>query len=165
MPGRIDERPTTAEQVLPPGARLCFACGADNPIGFRLRDIRREGEEVHATLHPRPEYQSYPGVLHGGLTATALDEVMGYAAILVAGVWAATATMEVRYRAQVPCDAPLRLVAGVQEARGRRVRTWSRLHLPGGAVGAEATGLLVALPEELAARARALYGPSGAGRA
>jgi acyl-coenzyme A thioesterase PaaI-like protein len=72
MPGARDRR--TAEDVLPPGARQCFACGKDNPIGFRLDDIRREGDEVHATLHPRPEYQSYPGVLHGGLSATALDE-------------------------------------------------------------------------------------------
>jgi acyl-coenzyme A thioesterase PaaI-like protein len=149
----------TAEDVLPPGARQCFACGKDNPIGFRLDDIRREGDEVHATLHPRPEYQSYPGVLHGGLSATALDEVMGYAAILLADIWAATATMEVRYRARVPYDVPLPLVAGISETRGRRLRSWSRLLLPGGEVGAEARALLVALPAEVAERARALYGP------
>jgi acyl-coenzyme A thioesterase PaaI-like protein len=157
MPGASDRR--TAEDVLPPGARQCFAGGKDNPIGFRLDDIRRQGEEVHATLHPRPEYQSYPGVLHGGLSATALDEVMGYAAILLAGVWAATATMEVRYRARVPYDVPLPLVAGLSEHRGQRLRSWSRLLLPGGAVGVEARALLVALPAEVAERARALYGP------
>jgi acyl-coenzyme A thioesterase PaaI-like protein len=159
MPGPNEERPRTAEEVLPPGARQCFACGQDNPIGFRLDDIRREGDEVHATLHPRPEYQSYPGVLHGGLSATALDEVMGYSAILLADIWAATATMEVRYRAQVPYDAPLPLVAGLDAVRGRRLRSWSRLLLPDGRVGAEAKGLLVALPEEVAVRARELYGP------
>jgi acyl-coenzyme A thioesterase PaaI-like protein len=159
MPGPTEEPPRTAEQVLPPGARQCFACGQDNPIGFQLNDIRRQGDEVHATLHPRPEYQSYPGVLHGGLSATALDEVMGYSAILLAGIWAATATMDLRYRAQVPYDAPLPLVAGLIDTRGRRVRAWARLHLPGGGVGVEAKGLLVALPEEVAARARELYGP------
>jgi hypothetical protein len=84
---------------------------------------------------------------------------MGYAAILLAGIWAATATIEVRFRARVPYDAPLPLVAGVADARGRRVRAWARLHLPGGQVGAEATGLLVALPADIAERARALYGP------
>ena len=159
MPGTRDDRPTRRGEVLPAGARHCFACGDDNPIGLHLDDIRRDGDEVHATLHPRPEYQGYPGVLHGGLSATALDELMGYAAILLAGVWAATATMQLRYRAQVPYDAPLPLVAGVTDARGRRVRTWARLHLPGDRVGVEATGLLVALPPELAERARALYGP------
>ena len=159
MPGPADDGPVTRDDVLPAGARQCFACGDDNPIGMHLDDIRREGDEVHATLHPRPEYQSYPGVLHGGLSATALDEVMGYAAILLARVWAATATMEVRFRARVPYDAPLPLVAGVADARGRRVRAWARLHLPGGQVGAEATGLLVALPVDIAGRARALYGP------
>jgi len=159
MPGSAGAGPVTRDDVLPAGARQCFACGDDNPIGMHLDDIRRQGEEVHATLHPRPEYQSYPGVLHGGLAATALDEVMGYSAILLAGIWAATATMEVRFRARVPYDAPLPLVAGLVDARGRRVRAWARLHLPGGQVGAEATGLLVALPADIAERARALYGP------
>ena len=50
-------------------------------------------------------------------------------------------------------------LAGLTDTRGRRVRTWSRLHLPSGEVGAEATALLVALPDDLADRARALYGP------
>jgi thioesterase superfamily protein len=159
MAGRNADRPTAASDVLPAGARHCFACGDDNPIGMHLDDIRRQGDQVVATLHPRPEFQSYPGVLHGGLSATALDEVMGYAAILLAGIWAATATMDLRYRAQVPYDAPLPLVAGLTDTRGRRVRAWSRLHLPSGQVGVEATGLLVALPPELAERARALYGP------
>jgi acyl-coenzyme A thioesterase PaaI-like protein len=159
MPGPAEDGPVTRDDVLPAGARQCFACGDANPIGMHLDDIRRVGDEVHATLHPRPEYQSYPGVLHGGLAATALDEVMGYAAILLAGIWAATATMELRYRAQVPYDAPLPLVAGLVDTRGRRVRAWARLHLPGGGVAVEAKGLLVALPEAVATRARELYGP------
>jgi acyl-coenzyme A thioesterase PaaI-like protein len=159
MAGPADDGPVTRDDVLPAGARQCFACGDDNPIGMHLDDIRREGEEVRATLHPRPEYQSYPGVLHGGICATALDEVLGYSAILLADIWAATATMDLRYRARVPYDTPLPLVAGLIDTRGRRVRAWARLHLPGGGVGVEAKGLLVALPEDVAARARELYGP------
>ena len=158
-PGELDSRPQSRDDVLPQGARQCFACGDDNPIGLHLHDIRREGDEVHATLEPREDYQSYPGVLHGGISATALDEVMGWSAILLADVWAATATMELRYRTQVPLDVPLRLVAGLREARPRRLRSWARLELPDGRVAVEATGLLVALPEPMAARARALYGP------
>jgi hypothetical protein len=155
-----DDRPTSRDQVLPSGARQCFACGDDNPIGLHLDDIRREGEEVHATLRPRLDYQGYPGVLHGGISATALDEVMGWSAILLAGVWAATATMEVRYRAQIPVDQALPLVAGLgTPGNGRRLRAWARLLLPDGGVGVEATGLLVALPEPMASRARELYGP------
>jgi len=74
MPGPDGERPLTRDDVLPAGARHCFACGDANPIGMHLDDIRREGDQVLATLHPRPEFQSYPGVLHGGLSAIALDE-------------------------------------------------------------------------------------------
>ena len=159
MARSLDDRPESKDRVLPPGARQCFACGDDNPIGLHLEGIRREGDEVRASLHPRPEYQSYPGMLHGGLSTTALDEVMGYAAILLAGIWSATATMEVRFRAPVPYDATLELVAGITETRSRRVRAWARLHLPDGTVAVSATGLLVPLPPETAARARQLYGP------
>jgi acyl-coenzyme A thioesterase PaaI-like protein len=74
MPGTLDDRPTRRSEVLPAGARHCFACGDDNPIGLHLDDIRRDGDRVRATLRPRPEYRGYPGVLHGGLSAAALDE-------------------------------------------------------------------------------------------
>lgn len=159
MARSLDDRPEGKDRVLPPGARQCFACGDDNPIGMHLEGIRREGDEVRATLRPRPEYQSYPGMLHGGLSTTALDEVMGYAAILLAGIWSATATMEVRFRAPVPYDASLELVAGITGTRSRRVRAWARLHLPDGSVGVSCTGLLVPLPAETEASARQLYGP------
>jgi len=156
-----DRRPTRRDDVLPGGARHCFACGDDNPIGLQLRDIRREGEEVLATLRPRQDYMGWPGVLHGGITATALDELMNWASILLTGVWTATGTMDLRYRAQVPLDVELPLVAGITESRGRAVRAWARLLLPDGAVAAEATGLLVRLPESMAAEARSRYGPDG----
>jgi acyl-coenzyme A thioesterase PaaI-like protein len=159
MARSLDERPERRDEVLPAGARQCFACGDDNPIGMHLEDIRREGDEVRARWRPRPEYQSYPGMLHGGLSSTALDEVMGYAAILLAGIWSATATMEVRFRAPVPYDVPLELVAGISETRSRRVRAWAHLHLPDGSVAVSGTALLVPLPPETAARARQLYGP------
>jgi acyl-coenzyme A thioesterase PaaI-like protein len=166
MARSLDQRPQGRNEVLPEGrddvpperARQCFACGEHNPIGMHMEDIRRDGDEVRATLRPRPEYQSYPGMLHGGLSATALDEVMGYSAILIAGVWSATATMDLRFRAPVPYDAVLELVAGITEIRSRRVRAWARLELPDGSVAVEATGLLVPLPPETEARARELYG-------
>jgi acyl-coenzyme A thioesterase PaaI-like protein len=104
----------------------------------------------------------WPGVLHGGITATALDELMNWASILLSGVWTATGTMDLRYRAQVPLDVPLRLVAGVVGSKGRAMRAWSRLLLPDGTVAAEATGLLVRLPEPMAAMARSVYGTGDA---
>jgi acyl-coenzyme A thioesterase PaaI-like protein len=159
MARTLDDRPERGDQVLPPGARQCFACGEDNPIGMHLEAIRREGDEVRASLRPRREYQSYPGMLHGGLSTTALDEVMGYAAILLAGIWSATATMEVRFRAPVPYDQTLELVAGITDARSRRVRAWARLLLPDGSVAVSSTALLVPLPPETEARACQLYGP------
>jgi hypothetical protein len=47
--------------------------------------------------------------------------------------------------------------SGLRDSSGWR-NPWSRPHPSSGQVGAEATALLVALPEELASRARTLYG-------
>jgi hypothetical protein len=54
MARSLGERPRSKDEVLPAGARQCFACGDDNPIGMHLEGIRREGDEVRATLRRGP---------------------------------------------------------------------------------------------------------------
>ena len=56
---------------------MCFGCGRDNTIGLKL-DFHQEGESVRAEFIPGEMYQGWPGVVHGGLICTMLDEVIGY---------------------------------------------------------------------------------------
>jgi acyl-coenzyme A thioesterase PaaI-like protein len=81
----------------------CFGCGADNPHGLKL-DFRIENKRAVAEFQPRAEHQGYPGLVHGGLIATALDEAMGWA-MYTLGVWAVTGKMEVKYRQSLPLDS------------------------------------------------------------
>ncbi|MGH2486393.1 MAG: PaaI family thioesterase, partial [Ktedonobacterales bacterium] len=53
----------------------CFACGQRNDIGLRLV-FRREGEVIVTEYTPDARYQGFPGVAHGGVIATLLDETM-----------------------------------------------------------------------------------------
>ena len=80
-----------AEAVLPPrhpdapepGAGLgthyaqCFGCGEDRPEGLHLRIEAGQGVSVAAKFEVAPAHQGAPGLIHGGLLATAFDEVMG----------------------------------------------------------------------------------------
>lgn len=96
----------------------CFGCGAENPIGLRLRFETRE-TEVTAPFLPRAEHQGFEGVVHGGIISTVLDEAMAWAAA-ADGAWAYTAEMRVRFRHPLLVGEATRVSARVT-ARKRRV--------------------------------------------
>ena len=121
----------------------CFACGRENPLGLGLDGFRAEDGEVVVGWVPRPEYAGFAGILHGGVVATALDEICAWSAMLTEGVLVLTATLELRYRAQAPVDASYRLAGRVDERRGRRLRISGSLQLDGAEVAAASGVYLV----------------------
>ena len=66
-----------------PASRMCFICGRQNPVGLKL-DIYSDVEhrEVRVNVIVDDKYQSYPGIVHGGIVAAMLDEVSGRAVLL-----------------------------------------------------------------------------------
>jgi acyl-coenzyme A thioesterase PaaI-like protein len=59
----------------------CFVCGLDNPYGLCLHfESDGTGRAVARTSFSS-EYQGYPGIVHGGILSTVLDEVGGRATI------------------------------------------------------------------------------------
>jgi acyl-coenzyme A thioesterase PaaI-like protein len=106
----------------------CFGCGPANPIGLHLDGFVREGNTVTAEFQPRPEYGGFHGVLHGGIVTTALDEILAWTAILVAGSPAVTATMELKFRNPAPTDGRYRLEGTLVEQRGRRLLLTATCH-------------------------------------
>ena len=53
----------------------CFGCGQDNPIGLRLT-YASEGDAVVTRFVPQEDHQGWPGIVHGGIIATLLYEVL-----------------------------------------------------------------------------------------
>ena len=83
--------------------------------------------QVQATVTIPDRFRSYPGVVHGGIVATILDEVSGRAIMLATGddnAFFVTAKMEVRYRRATPVNTPL-LAVGWVERMGQS-RVWVR---------------------------------------
>jgi len=136
------------DRVLPPEEveRLraaydqCFACGRGNPIGLGLDGFRLEGDDVVVPFRPRPEYRGFAGILHGGIVATALDEILAWAAMYCERVLVFTGTLELRYSRVAAVDAAFELRGRVDERRGRRLRLSGEM-LVGDAVVASAHGL------------------------
>ena len=78
----------------------CFGCGRDNPIGLKL-DMKLDGNRCVAYFTPKVEHESYGDRMHGGLTSTLLDEVMGDYVFRKAGKPAYTARLEIRFRSAI----------------------------------------------------------------
>ncbi|HXG36798.1 MAG TPA: PaaI family thioesterase [Dehalococcoidia bacterium] len=135
--------------------RWCFGCGQDNAEGLRI-DFRLEDGQAVGYFDSRQAHQGYPGVMHGGIAATALDEAMAWAAI-ASGAWATTARMEVKFRRPLPLDETLKVTARVAKDRGRWLEVSAQLSSTADELLAEGSGLLQKLPEEEARRLDGLY--------
>jgi acyl-coenzyme A thioesterase PaaI-like protein len=131
-----------------PNSRYCFVCGLENRCGLHLAFYETEAGEVVSEFVIPDRYQGYPGVAHGGVLASILDELAGRA-IMVGKEhhFSVTAKLEIRYRKPVPVNEPLRLRGRVLDKHGRLARAHAEIRLPDGSLGAEAEATLVDWPQ------------------
>jgi acyl-coenzyme A thioesterase PaaI-like protein len=120
----------------------CFGCGGANPVGLHLEDFRQEGETVTAPFAPRAEYSGFADTLHGGIVATALDEISAWSAIYTHHVLVFTATLAIRYRKTADADASFTMRGTVLERRGRRLKIAGEM-LHKGTMVAQSDGLFI----------------------
>lgn len=96
----------------------CFGCGRDNPIGLKL-DMKLDGNRCVAYFTPKAEHESYGDRMHGGLTSTLLDEVMGDYVFCKAGKPAYTARLEIRFRSAIRIGETVKVEGWPEVHRGR----------------------------------------------
>lgn len=101
-----------------PGYGRCFLCGQSNPKGLKLI-LYVEGEEVFTEFQLSEAFIGYEGLIHGGMLAGVLDEVMWWAVAWATGRACLTVEMTVKYRRPAPVDRPYRATAKVLKAASR----------------------------------------------
>ena len=75
----------------------CVSCSPDSILRLGL-SFQRQGESgIVSTFACGPEFQSYPGVLHGGIVALTVDSAM-VQCLFAFGIVAVTAELSIRYR-------------------------------------------------------------------
>lgn len=121
----------------------CFACGRENPIGLHLDDFTFDNGQVSARFTPRPGYRGAGTTMHGGVAATALDEILVWAGMLSEGVLTVTGTIELRYRRPVDVGESI-VVSGTVDGRSGRRLTMSGALAVDDEVRVEASGLYLA---------------------
>lgn len=116
--------------VAPTEARLRALCAREHPRCFACRPRAEGGLGLDFRVDPdgsvssrwlgSSNYQSYEGVLHGGMLATVLDSAMVHA-LFARGVTAQTAELRIRYKVRVDADAEI-------VVRGRVTGGYGPLH-------------------------------------
>jgi acyl-coenzyme A thioesterase PaaI-like protein len=101
----------------------CFGCSQRNAQGLQLRFKRVAQNAIRCDYPAASTFQGAPEVLHGGIQATLLDEVMGTTAHTafaehVSGSLV-TAEFSLRYRRPVPVEAPIVVFGELRRVDGR----------------------------------------------
>lgn len=96
----------------------CFACGSRNPLGLHLSFVI-VGEALQTRVAPMPHWQGWANVVHGGLQATIMDDLMSNHLFKLSGVYAVTAELTTRFRRPVPLDQALLFTSHLDGCNGR----------------------------------------------
>ncbi len=118
--------------------------GLRNPVAPPL-EIRHADGLAFADVTLGPQYEGPPTLVHGGVIALMLDQVLGDAAV-EAGVPGMTGTLTVRYRKGTPLGA-LRVQARVDRVEGVKTFVTGEIVVDE-AVCVEAEGIFI-LPKEV----------------
>jgi acyl-coenzyme A thioesterase PaaI-like protein len=101
----------------------CFGCSPRNPIGLAL-DLRRlPGGEIAAATTFSEDYASYPGIVHGGIVSTLVDEVMGNMLAVGWGMLAFSVTLRTRMLLPLRVGEPYLTTARITGSGHGVVRT------------------------------------------
>jgi uncharacterized protein (TIGR00369 family) len=133
-----------------PNSEMCFVCGRKNPVGLYMT-FHDNGEDEVVSEYTVPEhYQGYPGIVHGGVIAAMLDEVVGRVSMIGdPHHFMMSVKLNILYRQPVPIATPLRVSGKIVRLRGRLGKAEGKIHLPDGSLACEAAMTLADIPQEL----------------
>ncbi len=132
-------------------SRHCFVCGTDNPGGLALAP-EREGKKIVARFTPGAVHRGFSRAVHGGITATLLDEVVGVAAGQRSGGKCATVELTVAYKRPLLVGAEVRAEGWFVRRQGKVLLGAGRVVDENGQVLATARGKFLPLDQDKVAR-------------
>jgi uncharacterized protein (TIGR00369 family) len=100
------------------GTNRCYGCGSDNPAGLRLQFFATD-EGIEVDYVAPAHLEGAPGILHGGVQGTLLDEAFCMAAYARCGTSVVTGELTVRYLRPVPTGTALVVRGRIVEERER----------------------------------------------
>ena len=132
--------------ALPSHYEGCFGCGPERPQGLGVV-AHLDGAEITTTHVFAGHHSGAPGIAHGGVVATLVDEMLGYLLYVVRSL-GVTRRLEIDYLKPVLLGVPYDVRARVDRRDGRKVFVSCEGSGPDKAVVFKATGLFILVPTE-----------------
>jgi uncharacterized protein (TIGR00369 family) len=131
-----------------PNSKMCLVCGLKNQYGLKTFFYELENGELMSVSRTLEEHQSYPNLLHGGITTALLDETIGRAILIKSQgeIWGVTLEFTTRYKKPVPLDGELRVIGRITKEGKRVFEGTGELLLPDDEIAAEGHGKYIKLP-------------------
>lgn len=127
----------------------CVVCGIDNDLGLKANFYELENNELVAICDTKEWHQSYPGRMHGGMSAALLDETIGRAITILDGeIWGVTVSLDIKYKKPVPTDCTVKVVGRITKENRRLFEGTGEIILPNGDIAVTATGKYMKMPVE-----------------
>jgi acyl-coenzyme A thioesterase PaaI-like protein len=129
---------------------MCIGCGADHPAGLHMRLWAGPGMTIEGEVTIDRNHQGAPGIAHGGLLSTVMDEILGAVNYLL---WrpSVTVRLEVQFLRPVAVGSRLALRSELLGIEGRKVFARGRATLVDGDAeypAVDAEGLFLHVPLE-----------------
>jgi acyl-coenzyme A thioesterase PaaI-like protein len=144
----VESAAVSPRKASPPTPKLlnprCIGCGPLHPHGLHLH-FTAEANTMKARWIPDGDWESFPGIIHGGIISTALDEAMSKA-ILATGVQAFTVDLRLRYRHKLSTGQPVEIHGWMVQKEKRRITAEAAVCSLSGEEYAHAWGIFLLAP-------------------
>ena len=122
-----------------PSYKSCFVCGKENRHGLHIQ-LFADQDLVRGTFKPRDFLCGFPGIVHGGILASVVDEVMWWAASWKRASSCVTVELNVKYLKPASTELEYELIAKVIGEKRRIVEVEAEVRDKGGGIYAAAWG-------------------------
>ncbi len=146
------ENPDRLKQIPNREDHQCFACGAANDCGLKMRFFADQ-DAVYSWVQPSGHHRGWDRLLHGGITSTILDEIMSWGAIYLLKKVILTKQMTVAFLRPVTVGSRLRAEGRVEDrSRPREAVMQGLLYDEADNLCARAEGRYALMTPKIAAR-------------
>ena len=125
----------------------------DNELGLKMDWYNNlKTNQVEGSVTVPEHFNGYPGIVHGGIIATILDETAGGRAVMLDGNFDnlfVTLKLDITYRNFTPTNTLLKAVGWSNHVGNRSMKVAAELRLPDGTVTAECNAVVVRPSEQV----------------
>lgn len=92
----------------------CFGCSSQNPYGLHM-EFFTDKEKVYSFLEVPAHLCGWENIIHGGITSTLLDEIMGWSVIALLKKFPMTKTIQIDFKKPVYIGEKLSIIGEIEE--------------------------------------------------